>query len=164
MGYLRNPDLLTLVNGKGTVTGVSVCNDEIFITRDNSPNIETLCGSKFKRGRCIAVSEKPKSIRIKVFMSKTSETSEKQTGLQDVTCDRNVYLFASEWNGYKIFCICLNARHVISSWQMEAGKPSALSITKDGKVLVSCTSECKICEYTSNGDLAHEISFHCNRN
>lgn len=144
------------------MTGVTVYDDETFLTRDNSSDIETFSGYKFKRGRRITVSQKPKSNRIKMFMSRASKSSEKRSGLQDVTCDRRGRLYTSESNGHRIYCIGLNTRQVISSWQVEAGKPSGLSVTKDSNLLVSCRSECKICEYTFSGDLVRTIRFGCN--
>jgi len=162
MGYLRSPDLVNSVKGKGAVTGVTVYKDEMFLTRDDSTNIETYFGTKYKRGIRLSVTEKQKSTRKNFFKKKASEHNEIQNGLQDLTCDRSARLYTSESNGHTIFCISLNARQIISSWQVEVGKPSGLSITKDGNLLVSCSSEYKICEYTFNGDLLHEISFGCN--
>ena len=144
------------------MTGVSEYKGKIYLTRDDSMRIETYLGPNFRRTQHITVLEKSRPSRLKMLLSRAMKPSEKQNGLQDVTCDTRARLYTCEVNGPRIYCIGLNIKQIISSWQVDAGKPSALSVTKYGNLLVSCPSECKICEYTFTGDLVHKISFGCN--
>lgn len=48
------------------------------------------------------------------------------------------------------------------SWEVKNGDTTALAVTQNGNLLVSCAGDGKVLEYTSDGKLVNEINFDCN--
>lgn len=161
MGYPRRLRYVSTVRGKKPVSGVATCNNELFISRSNSIAIETYNSSTFKQLKPILLSVKLS--KFKLWMSTKQKTDlNKPMGLQDITIfTKRSILYAGDWNDSRIYKICLDARDSISSWQVEPGEPSGFSVTREGNVLVSCFNECKIFEYTPDGEFVMVIHFGC---
>lgn len=161
MGYPRRLRYVGTVKGKKPISGVAACNNELFISRCNSIAIETYNSSTFKQLKSILLSEKLS--KFKLWMSIKPKTDlTKPMGLQGIAIFTKLsVLYAGDWNDSRIYRICLDTRDSISSWQVEPGEPSGLSVTREGNVLVSCFNECKIFEYTPDGEFIMVINFGC---
>ena len=159
MGYMRRPKIIKTLKLKGPVTGVTVYKEEIFITRHESTTIDAFNSTTFKRSQPISTSENKRKFPILRMIYKT----QKSNGLQDITsCWKKGFIYVGSWQDCIIHRIDTVSRSVCGSWEVKNGDPTTLSVTKYGNLLVSCASDGKVLEYTSEGELVHEINFACN--
>ena len=158
MGYIRSPSLTKVLKLRGSVSGITVYNAELFITRHESTTIDAFNAITFKRTNSISTAEN-KSKFPSLFKKRHSQS---YCGLQDITsCKLKGFIYVSSGQDCIIHRIGSVSRSVCGSWEVKSGDPTTLAVTKYGNLLVSCAIDGKVLEYTSDGKLLHRINFAC---
>jgi hypothetical protein len=127
-----------IANGSGTVTGVTVIGDQIFIVRYN--------GSKQ-----VQVHNRNTLALVRNMMVKQATSL---FGL--VSCSDSNCLFLSDHGGHKIHKVDLSSTDKDARWTV-AKNPLGLSLSKIQTILVACNSVNKIQEYDAEGKLMREM-------
>src|SRR6218665_2043180 len=157
-GGMHRPKLIKDLRLKGPVSGMTMYKDELFIIRCESTAIDAFNSTSLEQGSSIKLS------KIGEFQTQLkTEQTQNYCGLQDITsCKKNGFLYVSNWQNSIIHRIDPVSRSLSGSWEVKNGDTTALAVTQNGNLLVSCAGAGKVLEYTFDGKLVREINFDCN--
>ena len=136
--HLRHPVLLhTMPSGEKFVRGVTVLSDELFLIRENSPQVEVYDISKWTLQRRIYVAG----------LIKPGDMT---------SCSKLNCIYIVDWeSAWKMHRLELNGKK--THWPVN-DSPHGISVTpSDRNVLVSCYFKCKLKQFTTHGELIREI-------
>lgn len=145
-GFYRTPEFLWSTKRPGSIRGITLYKDRFYVIRDDLRGIEVFNASHYRRYQNIPVGEKA---------SKPAGA----LGLRDIASSvTNELMFVIDWDDSCIHRV--DPVKKIISWTktIAEGKPSGLSITASGTLIVSCTYVCKLCEYSSEGKSLRTIT------
>jgi hypothetical protein len=125
-------------NGNGTVSGVAVLGNQLFIVRYN--------GSKQ-----VQVYDRETLAPVRNFLVQEAKSL---FGL--ASCSYNNCLYISDSSGHKMHKVDLSSSNGQTRWDV-AKSPLGLSVNRSKNILVACSAANKIQEYDANGKLLREI-------
>ena len=136
MGHVISSD------GRGEVRGVTVCNEKLFVLRDESEQIEQYHVKTFDELTLITV----KGLMV--------DRNDSWLGYKSLTsCSINNCLYVND--EFAVFRVDLSTNNVIS-WRVD-GYPCGLSVNRTSNVLVTCHFDNVIKEYSTSGSLVRSI-------
>jgi len=120
------------------VGGVTSLGDDVFVVRFNSQQIEVYDAVTFTLQRCLAV----------------PQLGSDSYGL--AVCPRNKCLYASDWNNSSVHRVELSGSNAVMKWSVANG-PAGLTVNRAQNLLVVCSGESKLQEFTIHGTLLQNI-------
>jgi len=130
--------LTHVIQGRGRVTAVTSLDDDVFVVRDNSQQVEVYDAVTFALQRHIIVH-----------------------GLGSYTpgmtaCARNKCLYLSNYDNRSVHRVELSGSNAVKKWSVTGG-PRGLSVNIAHNLVVACHEANKLQEYTTHGSLVREI-------
>jgi len=126
-------------HGKVNVGAVTSLDDDVFVLRHNSHQIEVYDAETFTLQRHLAVSE---------IGPRTNSIT---------ACARNKCVYLSEERSSCVHRVELSGRKTVKNWSVARG-PTGLSVNNAHNLVVTCSGANKLQEYTNQGTLVREIS------
>jgi len=124
--------------GKDHVTAVTTLDDDVFVVRFESKQVEVYDAATFTLERHITVQG------LGLFTPGMA------------SCDRNKCLYLSNSNNNSIHRVELSGSNVMKQWSVARG-PQGLSVNIAHNLVVACRGANKLQEYTTHGSLVREI-------
>jgi len=147
--FLENTTLLNVITEKTKIRGITVLGTELFVLRDNMPQMSVYDSDSFMFKHCLHVSNSTNLVSV-------------------VACTHNNCLYLSDSDSQKKLNIIHRKDHQSSSATMKctkwslAGKSEGLSVTKKYNVLVTLVHMKRIEEYTPDGNCIRIINLDIN--
>ena len=129
---------LTVTPGDTAVSAVTSLDDRVYVVRYNSKEVEIYDAATLALVRRLPV----------------PGISHRALGI--AACPRNKCLYLSDWSDPSIHRVDL-ATDAAKKWRV-AKSPRGLSVNRDHNLLVACSGDKKLQEYTTDGRLVREIS------
>ena len=123
--------------GRGRVQAVTSLDDDLFVARSYSQQVEVYDARTFALQRHITV-----------------QGMNYCTGM--TACDRNRCLYLSNFNNHSVHRVELSGSNAVKTWSV-AGCPQGLSVNIAHNLVVVCGRPMRIQEYTTHGSLVREI-------
>jgi len=123
---------------RGRVTAVTSLDDDVFVVRDESQQVEVYDAVTFTLQRHITVHG------LGVWTSGMT------------ACDRNKCLYLSDWDNNSVHRVELSGSNAVKKWSV-ARRPGGLSVNIAHNLVVACPEANKLQEYTTHGSLVREI-------
>jgi len=127
--------------GRGAVTAVTSLDDDVFVVRCDSQQVEVYDAVTFTLQRHITV----------------HGLGEWTPGM--TACDRNKCLYLSNYFNAIIIRVELSGSNAVNKWSVATG-PRGLSVNIAHNLAVACCGANKLQEYTTHGSLVREICLH----
>jgi len=128
---------LTVTPGDTAVSAVTSLDDRVYVVRYNSKEVEIYDAATLALVRRLPV----------------PGISHRALGI--AACPRNKCLYLSDWSDPSIHRVDL-ATDATKKWPV-AKRPRGLSVNRDHNLLVACSDDEKLQEYTTDGRLVREI-------
>jgi len=135
------PTLVTAIPSTGQVSvgAVALHDNQLFVGRYGAARVDVYDTTRFSIQRSVSF-----------------------TGLGTVvyglaTCDVNNCLYVSDWSNHRVHKVNLSTYNVSLKWKVARG-PRGLSVNATHNVLVACSRDKKIQEYTTVGALVRQVS------
>jgi len=123
----------------GGVTAVTSLDDDVFVVRYNSQEVEVYDAATLTLLQCLVV----------------PGLGQWPSGL--AVCPVNSCLYASDWNRNRVYRVeLLSGSNAVKKWCV-ASRPAGLSVNNEHNLIVACYELNKIQEYTTHGSLVREI-------
>ena len=140
MWYLQTPTLVHNIMGDGTVVGVVVLEDSVYIARHQTSSLEVYDAVRFKKKRCVEVSglKRPEDM---------------------ATCShhRSLYISDSSASERGIHRVGRSIPETAVRWSVGC-TPDGLSVlSTTHNLLVASREACRLKEYTTDGTLVREM-------
>lgn len=140
MPQFNSKPLHIILSTGSSVNGITSLGDELFVIRHYEQQIDVYDASNFTLLRRIPVPSRSR-----------------QSSL--AACPVNNCIYMSVYVTNAVHRIDLTGREAIRTWDVP-GTPFGLSVTAQGSVLVACSNDNSIREYTTEGLLMREIPLH----
>jgi len=125
------------IPGDTGVSAVTSLDDRVYVVREKNKEVEIYDDATLTSVRHLPV----------------PGISQSASGI--AACPRNKCLYLSDWNDPSIHRVDL-ATDAAKKWPV-AKKPQGLSVNRDHNLLVACSDDKKLQEYTTDGRLVREI-------
>jgi len=136
--FLNQPTMLRVIPPNGSVCGITVLMEELFVTRGKQ--VDVYNNSSFILSRQLAIPDAK-------YLSAI------------VACTRNSCLYVSDTGRKIIYRYDARSNNVTAQWSVSVGC-ELLSLTKTYNLLVTSSKSKQIREYSPDGSLISEIRMH----
>jgi len=126
---------------RGLVTAVASLDDDVFVVRYNSQQVDIYDTVNFTIQRHITV----------------PGLGTRTWGI--IACARNICLYLSDWGNDIVHRVELSGSNAVKMWSVASG-PRGLSVNIALNLVVTCFRANKLQEYTTHGDIVREICLH----
>jgi len=132
------PTLTHVIPSQGSVSAVTSLDDDVFVVRWKSQQVEVYDAVTFTLQRHITVH----GLGLRIY------------GM--IACATNKCLYLSNWNNDSVHRVELSADNAVMKWSV-ASRPVGLSVNIAHNLVVTCDETNKLQEYTTKGSLVREI-------
>jgi len=139
--FLKSAKLYRTISNSGSVAGIAVLGDELFVVRWGQPNVQV-----YKRNADDV------NVQRNINIGAVSTTFR---GLAE--CELNQCLYVSEQNAQTVHKVSPVTNNTVKRWSVN-GQPFGVTVNRAHNLLVACYNTHKVQEYTTDGSMVREIN------